>query len=68
MARKHGFTAATENQGEIFRRNDRHLDDMFSVSWRGPFEGFSASRKADVSEPSFSHTEMRWRGPFEGVR
>jgi hypothetical protein len=68
MAGKYGFTAAMETEREIFRRNDRHLDDLFSVSWRGPFEGFSASRKADLSEPSFSQTEMRWRGPFEGLR
>ncbi len=68
MTKKCGFTAAAETQRDIFRRNDRHLDDLFSVSWRGPFEGFSASRKAEIAEPSFSQTEMRWRGPFEGVR
>lgn len=55
-------------QNEFYRRDDRHLKGMFSVSWRGPFEGFSAGRKVETPEPSFSPSEMRWRGPFEGLR
>jgi len=38
------------------------------MSWRGPFEGFSATRRFCAPEPSFSQGEVRWRGPFEGVR
>ncbi|MDI9370732.1 MAG: hypothetical protein GX181_04350 [Synergistaceae bacterium] len=69
MTRKYEFTTPTGFQREVFRIGDRHLGDMFSLCWRGPFEGFSASRKTTVSEPAaFSQTEMRWRGPFEGVR
>jgi hypothetical protein len=59
----------TEGQCEFYRRDDRHLNGMFSVSWRGPFEGFSAVRKVEAPEPaSFSPSEIRWRGPFEGLR
>lgn len=59
----------TAMENEFFRRDGRHLDGLFSLSWRGPFEGFSAVRKMDVPEQqSFSPQEMRWRGPFEGHR
>ncbi len=58
MARQYDFTT-----------RDRNLGDMFSLCWRGPFEGFSASRKTEAPQPvTFSQTEVRWRGPFEGVR
>ncbi len=47
---------------------DRYVDEMYTMSWRGPFEGFSATRRFCAPEPSFSQGEVRWRGPFEGVR
>ena len=69
MEKNHVSRMETEGQSEFYRRDDRHLNGMFSVSWRGPFEGFSAGRKVEAPEPaSFSPSEMRWRGPFEGLR
>jgi hypothetical protein len=69
MEKKHVSRMETEGQCEFYRRDDRHLNGMFSVSWRGPFEGFSAARKVESPEPaSFAPSEMRWRGPFEGLR
>ena len=53
---------------EFFRRDDRHLEGLYSMCWRGPFVGFSAARNPEVPEPSISFSEMRWRGPFEGTR
>ncbi len=58
-----------EGTMEFYRRDDRHLNGMFSASWRGPFEGFSTGRKVDTPQPAtFSPSQMRWRGPFEGLR
>ncbi|MGI6783968.1 MAG: hypothetical protein ACOX5A_07035 [Aminivibrio sp.] len=58
-----------EGSMEFYRRDDRHLNEMFSTSWRGPFEGFSTGRKTQAQEPvAFSPAKMRWRGPFEGLR
>ena len=54
---------------EFYRRDDRHLNGMFSTSWRGPFEGFSTGRKVDTPQPAtFSPSQKRRRGPYEGLR
>ncbi len=59
----------TEGTMEFYRRDDRHLNGLFSTSWRGPFEGFSTGRRVEGAEPaSFSPAKIRWRGPFEGLR
>ncbi len=68
MKKRQEHPTELNGTSEFYRRDDRHLEELFSISWRGPFEGFSASRKPEVPEPSPSFSEMRWRGPFEGTR
>ena len=53
---------------EVFSTVDRYVDEMYTMSWRGPFEGFSATRRFRSPEPSFAQGQVLWRGPFEGVR
>jgi len=69
MEKRFSHGVDTEGSSQYYRRDDRHLDGLFSLSWRGPFEGFCAGRKMEAPEPAtFSPSEMRWRGPFEGMR
>jgi len=69
MEKRFSHGVDTEGSSQYYRRDDRHLDGLFSLSWRGPFEGFCAERKMEAPEPAtFSPSEMRWRGPFEGMR
>ncbi len=68
MKKEQGNHGELNGTSEFYRRDDRHLDGLFTMNWRGPFEGFSAGRKPEVPEPTVSFSEMRWRGPFEGTR
>ena len=55
------------NMYSYYRRDDRHLEDLFSGSWRGPFEGVTCFRRVDTPDVS-NPLDTQWRGPFEGHR
>lgn len=69
MEWKQGERMSAQRTTDSYKGSESHLGSMFCMSWRGPFEGFSAVRTPESQKKSaFSPMEMRWRGPFEGVR
>ena len=69
MEWRQGERTSVKRAMEGYQGSQNHLGSMFSMSWRGPFEGFSVVRTPESQkETAFSPMEMRWRGPFEGIR